>query len=145
MRTVRAILNATARTQRASPKRNNDSFPRMLAAVAAASRGDDEPVRYPHLAVHRGHAFEHAEDSGHSRQKARRHAPFQETFDRHKPNESDRSGREGFHVYASDQQVERERHFTEHDRLNDAEGSIVVSWKHQRDHTEDQPTEAGDD
>src|SRR6266446_9900772 len=37
MRTVRALLNATARTQRASPKRNNDSFPRMLAAVAAAS------------------------------------------------------------------------------------------------------------
>src|SRR6267378_2663200 len=37
MRTVRALLNATARTQAASPKRNNDSFPRMLAAVAAAS------------------------------------------------------------------------------------------------------------
>src|SRR5947207_11856533 len=36
-RTVRAILNATARTLRRSPKRNNDSFPRMLAAVAAAS------------------------------------------------------------------------------------------------------------
>ena len=36
-RTVRAILNATARMQRASPKRNNDSFPRTLTAVAAAS------------------------------------------------------------------------------------------------------------
>src|SRR5438552_16689741 len=67
----------------------------------------------------------------------RERAPYQDAFNLHRPNESDRSGREGFHVYASDQQVERECHFTEHDRLNDAEGSIVVSRKHQRDHTED--------
>src|SRR5437868_4984102 len=146
----------------ANPRRNADSFARMLAAVAAASLATisgapaTKPTTLDMMQSHQKPPAALALARGDSSVMRcvivvavvpMLVSPIRviETFDRHKPNESARPGRQGFHVYASDQQVERERHFTEYDRLNDAEGSIVVSWKHQRDHTEDQPAEGGND
>src|SRR6266850_5581935 len=63
----------------------------------------------------------------------------------HRPNESDRFGREGFNICASDQNPEHERQFGKEDWLQPAKRGLVVKRREDRNGAERDPAEAGKD
>ena len=83
-------------------------------------------------------------EPGEENEKDRERAPFQETFDLHRPNKSDRFGWEGFHIGASDQEIEHDRELTEQDRLQIEKRLVVVIGKEKPDHAEKDVAETVD-